>query len=303
VLDFRASIPALQERLDMVETVNGIGPDDEGNLSFVSGTVQIGSGTEDHTVSLEVPEYDPIESINEVGPSADGKFFLKSDTVKIFDPEDPQSPNTLRLEVDTGGVERINTVEPGANGEIQLRSNTLNITPDTNANAIDIEAVDTSGGLQDELDELEERVTILEDQPGSGSEELEKRVRSLETSRIKHSVHCTGMSYRILAERYPENDSLLAPIKNIITAVESVVSSGDYTATAYVGFIETVKTEQQTVNDELNADIATPPSIDRYETALKELNGIPTDAGSVGDLTVAQECLSKAAEWIQRPRS
>ena len=296
-LDFRASIPTLQERLDMVETVNDIGPDDEGNLSLVSGTVQIGPGTEDHTVSLEVPEYDPIESINEVGPSDEGKFFLESDSVNISASE--QSPNTLNLEVETDGVKRINTVEPGANGEIQLRSETLTINPDTNANAIDLEMVGMSDELREDLEELDARVDELEGQPGT--DDLEKRVHSLETSRIKHSVHCTGMSYRVLAERYADNGSLIEPIKMIIEVVDSVMNTGDYSASAYVSFIDKIESHQETVSSELNADIATQSSIDRYEMALDQLTRLPTDAGAVGDLTVAQECLSKAVEWIQKP--
>lgn len=285
-LDLRASISTLQERLDMVETVNGVGPDDEGNLSLVSETetVQIDSETEDHTVNLEVTEYDPIESINEVEPSDDGKFFLKSNSVDISDPGDPQSPNTLQLEVEMGGIERINTVEPGANGEIQLRSETLTISPDTDANAIDFEVVDTSDELRDDLAELGERVD------------------DLETSRIKHSVHCTGMSYRVLAERYSEEGSLLEPIEAIIDAVDTVMDTGDYSASAYLAFIEEIKSLQKEVNNELNDDIATQPSIDRYEMALERLTQLPRDAGAVGDLTVAQECLSKAAEWIQTAR-
>lgn len=296
-LDLRASIPTLQERLDMVETVNDVGPDDEGNLSLVSGTVQIGSGTEDHTVSLEVPEYDPIESINQVGPSDEGKFFLESDSVDISASD--QSPNTLQLEVETGGVKRLNTVEPGADGEIQLRSETLTISPDTDANAVDLEVVDTSGELRDDLEDLGARVDDLEGQ--SGTDDLEKRVHSLETSRIKHSVHCTGMSYRVLAERYADNESLLEPIKRIIEVVDSVVNTGDYSASAYVSFIDKIGPLQETVGSELNTEIATRSSIDRYQMALDQLTQLPTDAGAVGDLTVAQECLSKAAEWIQKP--
>lgn len=235
----------------------------------------------DLAVSIEAiaSQIDAVRSIEGVGGDDDGNVALQSETVDII-PD--ATSNSITLSVpEYDPIERLNGVGPTNEGNVDLVSESLDISPDAANNSVRLEAPGIPDDFGDQLDELENRVTRLE------------------RLHVKKSIHCKFTSYSVAREKFADVDAIVTPIDSLIDETQTVIGDENYSQQAYLNFIEQVRQFEEELNEALNPDVATRPSVNRYEMAFGELSDVDFALETVSDVIAAQDCLSKAAEWLQ----
>lgn len=275
-IDLTVSIEDIADQLDAVESVSGVRGDENGNVTLTSETVGIEARPDSNAIELSVPVYDPIERLDGVSADAEGNVDLRSESIEIT----PQ-PDSNAVAFELGEINAIRSLAGVRGGEIGLHSETIEITADDSADTIRLEVRDTADGIR-------ERVA-----------ELEARVHSVEQTQRKKSIHCKRLSYAVLQERFMDNQEIGEPIENILGVVDEAMDAEDISPEAYLGFIEEVREHERALNERLNPDLMTRPGIERYQTAFERLSAIELEEDNVDELIATQECLSKAAEWLQ----
>lgn len=334
--DHEVSFAIAQWILDsIISSINGVEPDDEGNVDLVSdsGTVDVDPDAgEDHQLSLDVAEdeLDAIFTLSDVEPDDDGDLELRSSDEVTVNPI--PGNNAISFGIDEAGLDGIVTsisdVDPGGDGDVELFSdseilgveprggNRLEITFDE-AEVPGAGAVETVHGVSptDAGDvQFVSPTETIDPTPNAGANQVEldlaERIRGQLDAHCRYvldkTLKTTIRSFYRVADVYSETDAIPDIALEIIRLTRDAIEAEVFRRPPeFADAADEIHDIAEDILTVITDNLATDRTRDAYEDALAELEErlaeIDLDDVTCTDavrLAVALDWVCETARWL-----